>query len=278
MKPVLNALIQLQEINLIRTEQKSHRKGAALEALDVSINHLVSNLAEPIQRLVSRLQMRDPVFIVPVAHSVCAGCGMRLPISLIQLVQRAQILQNCPTCLRILYFPQAPPNYVAKPARRSEPKKNGIARFTGESLMIPRMQATDRESAIRELAQRMQEEGFVDDAEKLTDAALKRESIVSTALDHGIAVPHVRGVEGGGLTLALGLSPKGIHFDDDDKSLSRIVVFIVIPTAASAFYLKLIAGIAETLISADARKALMAADSAEKLWKTLQKLTRKTIP
>lgn len=278
MKPVLNALIQLQEINLIRTEQKSHRKGAALEALDVSINRLVSNLAEPIQRLVSRLQMRDPVFIVPVAHSVCAGCGMRLPISLIQLVQRAQILQNCPTCLRILYFPQAQPNYVAKPARRSEPKKSGIARFTGESLMIPRMQATDRESAIRELAQRMQEEGFVDDAEKLTEAALKRESIVSTALDHGIAVPHVRGVEGGGLTLALGLSPKGIHFDDDDKSLSRIVVFIVIPTAASAFYLKLIAGIAETLISADARKALMAADSAEKLWKTLQKLTRKTIP
>ncbi len=276
MKRVLNSLIQLQEINLIRTEQKSHRKGAALEALDVSIQRLAEGLDEPVQRLVSRLQSRDAVFIVPVAHSVCAGCGMRLPISLIQLVQRAQAIQSCPTCLRILYFPESQPNYVAKPARRSEPKKTGIARFTGESLMIPRMQATDRESTIRELAQRMQEEGFVDDAEKLTDAALKRESIVSTALDHGIAVPHVRGVEGGGLILALGLSAKGIHFDDD-KGLTRIVFFIVIPTAASAYYLKLIAGIAATFINADARKALMAADNAEKLWKTLQKMTRKTI-
>lgn len=278
MKPVLNSLIQLQEINLIRTEQKSQRKGAALEALDLSINRLSAGLDETLQRLVQRLQSRDPVFIVPVAHSVCAGCGMRLPISLIQLVQRAQSLQNCPTCLRILYYPESQPNYVAKPTRRSEPRKIGVARFTSEALMIPRMQATDRESAIRELAQRMQEEGLVDDAEKLTEAALKREHIVSTALDHGIAVPHVRGVEGGGLALALGLSAKGIRFGEDNKNLTRIVFFIVIPTAASAYYLKLIAGIAQTFSQNDARKALMAADSNEKLWKTLQKLTRKTIP
>jgi len=278
MKPVLNSLIQMQEIQLIRTEQKSHRKGAALEALDLSIKRLAESLPEPVQRLVHRLQSRDPVFIVPVAHSVCAGCGMRLPISLIQMVQRAQALQNCPTCMRVLYFPESQPHYIAKPTRRSEPRKIGIARFSDESLMIPRLQAEDRAGAIRELTQRLQEEGYVDDAEKLTAAALKREKIVSTALEHGIAVPHVRGIEGGGLTLALGLSHKGIRFDGDDKTLTKMIFFLLIPTAASAFYLKLIAGIAETFLNADARKALMAADSPEKLWKTLQKLTRKTIP
>jgi mannitol/fructose-specific phosphotransferase system IIA component (Ntr-type) len=52
---------------------------------------------------------------------------------------------------------------------------------------------------------------------------------------------------------------------------------MVIPTAASAFYLKLLAGLAETFSDADARKALAAEETPEKMWKTLIKLTKKTI-
>ncbi|MEI6516062.1 MAG: PTS sugar transporter subunit IIA, partial [bacterium] len=119
--------------------------------------------------------------------------------------------------------------------------------------------------------------GFVDDADKLVEAALKREAIVSTALEHSLAFPHVRGVEGGGLTLGMGISSKGIKFDGHDKGLTKIIFFLVIPTAASAFYLKVLAGLAETFSDAEARKALMAEESPEKVWKALIKLTKKTI-
>jgi mannitol/fructose-specific phosphotransferase system IIA component (Ntr-type) len=79
------------------------------------------------------------------------------------------------------------------------------------------------------------------------------------------------------LTLGLGLSAKGIRFDGHEKALTRIVFFMVIPTAASAFYLKLLAGLAETLADSDSRKALMAEEAPEKLWKVLVKLTKKTV-
>jgi len=80
------------------------------------------------------------------------------------------------------------------------------------------------------------------------------------------------------LTLGLGLSSKGIKFDGHDKTLSRIIFFVVIPTAASAFYLKVLAGLAETFSDADAREALLEGETSEKLWKLLIKLTKKTIP
>lgn len=278
MKTILSQLIQFQEFNLIRTEQKTQRHGVAIEALESSIDKIGKQLPPDIRQMITRMLQRDSIFIVPVAQSVCAGCGMKLPISLIQLVQRAQQLQHCPTCARILYFPDNPSRTETQPSRRSEPPRAGMARFSGPALMIPRLQATDRDGAILELAERVRDEGYVTDADKLWKAALRREAIVSTALDHGIAVPHVRGVEGGGITLALGISAKGIRFDDSDKPLTRMIFFLLIPTTASAFYLKLIAGIAETFIDAEARKTIMALDSPEKMWKALIKLTRKTIP
>ena len=52
---------------------------------------------------------------------------------------------------------------------------------------------------------------------------------------------------------------------------------IAIPTAASAFYLKLLSGLTETFVKVDARKALMAEKEPDKLWKALVKATRATI-
>lgn len=277
MNAIINHLIQLQELSLIRTEQQTHRHGERLEELNASILHLADELPADIHGMVGKLQKRDVVFIVPIAQGGCAGCGMKLPISLVQAVRREEKIHNCPICTRLLYYPDSPPRHVATAPKRSEPRRVGISRFSAESLMIPRLEATTRDAALHEITMRIQNEGFVDDGEKLYQAALQRESVVSTVLDHGTAFPHARGIEGGGLTLAVAISPKGIQFSEEDKTLTRMIFFMAIPTAASAFYLKLIAGLAETFVDPAARKALMSAGESNLMWKTLVKLTRKNI-
>lgn len=47
--------------------------------------------------------------------------------------------------------------------------------------------------------------------------------------------------------------------------------------AASAFYLKLLAGLTETFMNPENRKALLVPKDAEALWKVLVKVTRSTI-
>lgn len=277
MHPVANHLIQLQELILIRDEQRVAGTTNHLEQLNNSISAMSGQLLGDTRTHFEKLHKKDHIVIVPVSDGICAACGMRLPISLVQAVRIGRDIHNCPNCARMLFYPEAAPRRVGKAPRRTDPQKVGISRFTSHTLMIPKLESDDKEGAIRELAYKMEYEGFVDKAEKLVEEALRREALVSTAVDHGLAFPHVRGVEGGGLTLALGLSPKGIKFRENAEEVSKLLFFMVIPTAASAFYLKLLAGLTETFMKPENRKTLLAEKDPEKLWKALAKVTRATI-
>jgi mannitol/fructose-specific phosphotransferase system IIA component (Ntr-type) len=201
---------------------------------------------------------------------------MRLPISLVQAIRQGKDLQSCPNCARMLYIVDPAPRRLGAKTRRSAPRKVGVARFSSETLMSSNLDATDAEGAIRDLATKMELGGYVDKAELLVELALRREAILSTAVEDGIAFPHVRGVEGGGLTLALGTSTKGVKFDNSGKR-SHIIFFIVIPTAASAFYLTLLSGLARSFGRDKSREAILAEKTPDGLWKMLCKLTRTTV-
>ncbi len=277
MHPVVNQLIQMKELILIRDEQKLVSGDAHLETLGAAIKGMADKLPAEIREHVEKLHKKHEAAIVPIAGQVCSGCGMTLPISLVQAVRLAKEVHSCPNCARLLYFAESAAKRIASKRRRTGRQKAGISRFSAPSLMIPQLTSSTTEDVIAEMASKMEAEGFVEGADKLVEAALQREAIVSTAVGHGLAVPHVRGVEGGGLALAVGLAPKGIRWGGSQEQLTKIVVFIVIPTAASAFYLKLLAGLAETFSDAEARKVLLAEKDADGLWKTLQKLTRRTV-
>jgi len=162
------------------------------------------------------------------------------------------------------------------PRRRwGDPVKRGIERFTAPELMLHRLKGTTDEEVLLELCENMRKEEYVEDCADLHEAAMKRESIISTAVGGGMAFPHVRGVEGGGLTLSVGISKKGIDFGGATKT--KIFFYMVIPTAASAFYLKLLAGLTQSFGTAPAREPLLKAKSQEDLWDALVKGTRKMV-
>ena len=277
MQPIINHLVQLQELIIARAQQEAGMPGAQLDQLDAAIASLTKELPGDVNLRFSRLLQKNTLAIVPVVNGVCTACGMSLPVSLVHKVHAAEQIYPCPSCARLLFHRASSARNTRKPPRRSDPPKVGIERFSAETLMIPVLKGADRDAVLAEMCQKLADEGFVDDAGKLLESALKREAIISTAVENGIAFPHVRCIEGGALTLALGIAPKGVKFDPAGKANTRIVFFMVIPTAASAFYLKLIAGLAQVFQKAENREKLQEADSPEKLWKALMKTTRQVI-
>lgn len=280
MQSLINHLLQLQELVLILDEHRATGDGSHLERLTKDVEDLAAGLPKTTGDFVKRLLKNDHVFTAPMHNGVCAICGMRLPIGLVQSVRQTHDLQSddlhtCPSCARILYEASDNAHWIGETQSRTEPRKIGIARFTSQSLMLPGMKATKRDAAIIELANAMQDAKFIDDAAKLVTAAIERENVLSTAMENGLAFPHVRGVEGGGLTLALGTSRKGIRFDGGRTV--NIVCLITIPTAVSAFYLRLVAGLAESFSKPHNRESLLAASDQEMLWKALGKATRNTV-
>jgi mannitol/fructose-specific phosphotransferase system IIA component (Ntr-type) len=277
MKNVLNRLIQLQELQFALAEKKASSAKMPLQSLEEAIAETVQSLPAEIGERYQRLQQRYPLAVVPVMHGTCPPCGIALPAALVNAVQAGEQIQNCPHCGRFLYFQETVARSPRKPAGEARPQA-GIARFSAVSLMVPSLAATNREEVIGELAQVMAANGFIENAAAVKKLALGREAIVSTAVEHGLAFPHVRNVEGGGLTLALGLKDKGIDCSAPDGKLTKIFFLIVIPTASSAFYLRLLAGLVKTFAETEARKTLQDCDTPEEMWKTLTRLTRETIP
>ena len=277
MQPIINHLVQLQELIIARAQHEVGMPGAQLDQLDTSIASLTKELPSEVSLQFSRLLQKNHLAIVPVVIGVCTACGMTLPVSLVHKVHAAEQIYHCPSCARLLFYRASSARNTRKSPRRSDPPKVGIDRFSAETLMIPALKGSDRDTVLAEMCQKLADEGFVDDAAKLLESALKREAIISTSVENGLAFPHVRCIEGGALTLALGIAPKGIKFDPAGKANTRVIFFMVIPTAASAFYLKLLAGLSQVFQKPENRDKLLEADTAEKLWKARVKTTRLVI-
>ena len=278
MKELFNQMIQLQELYFAADEQRIAGHKKELGHLEESIQSLLKKLPQKTAKVFQNLQLNDPPAIVPVVNNTCYGCGMELPTSLCAELLHMDRLYQCPHCARFLYPYQGQTLELRDESIRRRLPRLGIERFSSQNLMIPELQADNKKGAITELAELISEELFFEDAELLIDRALKREAITSTAIEHSLAFPHVRGVDAGSLTMAVGLKKKGIKFGAPRNRLTRIIFFLIIPVAASAFYLTLLAGLIEALHEKEDRNKLLDCETKEEVWKTLKKLTAKHIP
>jgi mannitol/fructose-specific phosphotransferase system IIA component (Ntr-type) len=270
-------LIQLQDLVAARAQQQASMPSQHLQQLDKNIKTLTDELAPDLKNHFNRLLQKNIEAIVPITGSNCSGCGYALTKTLINSIHAGDELNRCPNCTRILYFPDVPLTRRSPRRRWGDPVKRGIERFSAPELMIPSLKGTTKEDVLLEMCETLRAEGYIEDCSDLHDAALRREAIVSTAVEHGMAFPHVRGVEGGGMTLTLGISKKGVKFGAPDDRLSKIFFYMVIPTASSAFYLKLLSGLTQSFSTKAARDLLLKCKTKEELWKTLIKATKKMI-
>lgn len=273
----INDLIQLQELLVARGHQAAGKAKTKKDPLQSSIQALLKEVPEAERTQFTKLSQKGLLCIVPVSNDVCTACGMGLPKSMVQAIRAAERVYACPSCARLLYVPEVEFRGKSQRQMRGQPAKTGIVRFSSPELMVPRLGGTTRDEVLAELTDRLEAEGFVVNGDEIYQEALNREAIVSTAVDHSLAFPHVRGVEGGGLIMTLGMSKKGIKFDESVRTLTRMVFFMVIPTAASAFYLKLLAGLTQAFREKEIRDALLAETTSEGMWKALVKSTRSTV-
>jgi mannitol/fructose-specific phosphotransferase system IIA component (Ntr-type)/predicted RNA-binding Zn-ribbon protein involved in translation (DUF1610 family) len=274
---VIHTLIQLQELSVARAQQEAADGGSRLTQLDEAISSLMGDLPDIVAVQFRKLTTKGLLAIVPISNQACTACGMVLPKSFIQAVRLEETLFPCPNCARIVYLPQVDIRSQGKRPRRGAAPKVGVQRFSGPDLMIHKLSGTTPEEVLGQLTDKLESEGYIQDTKNVLEMALNRESMSSTAVDHALAFPHVRGVEGGGLTLTLGIHRKGIKFDPSSRKLTRVFFFMVIPTAASVFYLKLLAGLTQAFRKTENREKLLEAKSEEDLWKALVKCTKSTV-
>ena len=100
------------------------------------------------------------------------------------------------------------------------------------------------------------------DQESVYRSLLAREKLGSTAIGHGVAIPHSRM---SGCTEPLGcliLLSEGVDFGAPDGADVEIAFILLVPEAATQDHLDLLASLANAFSNADIRDRLKKADSA----------------
>lgn len=110
-------------------------------------------------------------------------------------------------------------------------------------LIFVDLPGADGPTVLRAFSERVVERGIVPDADRLYRLLLEREKLCTTALGHGVAVPHCK-IEGlDEVVVALGLFSKGIEFEATDDIPVRLLFLVISPNAAPAEHLQSLAAI-----------------------------------
>ncbi len=99
----------------------------------------------------------------------------------------------------------------------------------------------------------------------VTDSLFARERLGSTGLGHGVAIPHgrIKGLKAP-MAAVMRLS-QPIGFDAPDEQAVGILIFLLVPEAATQKHLEILSEIAEMLGDAVLREKIKAADKVDVL-------------
>ncbi|RMH18370.1 MAG: PTS sugar transporter subunit IIA [Acidobacteria bacterium] len=141
--------------------------------------------------------------------------------------------------------------------------------LTDPQLIVPRLAATDRHSVLRALAELMAEHGPIDDAEALYDKLEQRESLGSTAIGHGVAVPHCKMSRLARIALAVGITERGVDFGAVDGEPVRLFFLVVSPERQPAAHLKCLAAISRWVMAGDHVERILALQQPHEIHRLL---------
>jgi PTS system nitrogen regulatory IIA component len=99
----------------------------------------------------------------------------------------------------------------------------------------------------------------------VTDSLFSRERLGSTGLGHGVAIPHgrIKGLRAPMAAVFQLSTPIG--FDAPDDKAVNLLIFLLVPEAATQKHLEILSEIAELLSDAGLREKLSAAHDAVEL-------------
>lgn len=145
-----------------------------------------------------------------------------------------------------------------------------ITDFLTVSRVIPELSATDKNGALKEMAERMASEDPALDAQRLLEVLLAREKISSTGIGEGVAIPHgkvpgVRQIRG-----LMARSRQGVPFDALDGGLTHLFFLLVAPEDSAADHLKALARISRLLKDDDFRHRLMKEKNSAEIFNAIK--------
>jgi Kef-type K+ transport system membrane component KefB/mannitol/fructose-specific phosphotransferase system IIA component (Ntr-type) len=162
--------------------------------------------------------------------------------------------------LRASSDPQAMKRELADLAGRTSPDILDLIR---EDAIILNLKGETKEELITELADLLAAQGKLLDRDLVLEDLLRREKIMSTGMQHGIALPHAKtgGIEN--LAVVVGVKREGVDFASLDGEKSRLFIMVISPKKMSGPHIQFLAAIGAVLKNPLVREGVINAVTRE---------------
>ena len=127
-----------------------------------------------------------------------------------------------------------------------------------------------KQEALAEMANALAKVEPQIDAERLLEDLLERESLQSTGIGEGVAIPHGKMAGLDRLMASFAHSPEGIDFDSIDGQPTHHFFLLVVPEHSGGQYLKALARISRFFRDASFRQQLSEAESLEDVIRAIE--------
>ncbi len=145
-----------------------------------------------------------------------------------------------------------------------------LSEFIRPDLVLPDLSSRRKKDVIRELAMHLGKAEGIDVA-AINEVLLERESLGSTALGEGIAIPHAKLNSVDRLIGCVGRSRKGVDFGSDDGSDTHLFFVLIAPADSTGDHLKALARISRLFKKTGFREELVAASTADEIYSLIER-------
>jgi PTS system nitrogen regulatory IIA component len=139
--------------------------------------------------------------------------------------------------------------------------------LTPDRLVVP-LAARDKRAAIAELTRHLVDRAG-GDFDQVLGAIEERESVLTTGIGFGVAIPHARSAAVKELTVVGGVSEAAVPFDSIDGEPVRLFFLIVGPDASAGLHVKILSRIARLVRRENVRQRLVGARTPDEFYRIL---------
>jgi nitrogen PTS system EIIA component len=164
---------------------------------------------------------------------------------------------------------------LTRPMRPQIDLRNKLMKMTDfvvKEAIVPDLQATTKEAAIRALVDSLRKSGSIraDDEASIVAAILKREELGSTGIGMRVAVPHTKHPSVDRLIATIALSQQGVDFASLDGEDVNILFLLVSPPDRPGDHLRGLENISRHLRNQNFCKFLRQSTSQDAIWDLLR--------
>ncbi len=150
--------------------------------------------------------------------------------------------------------------------------------FVVREAILPELTASTKEAAIREMVESLRTSGHLkaSEVESIFKAIMKRETLGSTGIGKGVAIPHSKHESVDRLVGTVAISRGGIPFDSLDREPVFILILLVSPENNPREHLRALESVSRNLKDDTFCRFLRQANTREGVWDLLQEVDQKT--